>query len=269
MGLFKSLYTELHSSSYPGRKTRILRLAAKAEAAVRNQIEMSFATEAEFRDYLMRADERRWSKCTACPLKDNRTNVVFGQGVMEPLLMVVGEAPGEHEDMTGLPFQGQSGALLRKACASLEIDLPRDAWITNTVCCRPPKNRNPETRERAACEPRLRGQVEILQPYVLLLLGKQALKWCQEVGRDPSLSDWRGLIPRENWPSLGRGAVNLKAVFSTYHPSYILRCRNASKGQAKQAVQRFGKDLRDVKRVLDVLNRKVERTFLEESRWHG
>src|SRR5437588_3892325 len=102
-------------------------------------------------------------ECTRCPLADTRTTVVFGNGDADADLMFVGEAPGANEDRMGLPFVGQAGKLLDKLLD--EIGLARqDVFITNTLNCRPPANRDPHPNEIQACSDYLRRQVALIEP---------------------------------------------------------------------------------------------------------
>ena len=113
--------------------------------------------------------------CTRCRLAQTRTQVVFGTGNPRADLMLVGEAPGFHEDKQGLPFVGQAGKLLDRLLA--DIGLSReDVYIANTLKCRPPGNRDPMPDEIEACEPFLFRQVELIAPKVIATLGNFATK---------------------------------------------------------------------------------------------
>lgn len=113
--------------------------------------------------------------CTACPLADGRTNVVFGAGSPEAQVLIVGEAPGRQEDETGIPFVGRSGQLLIKLLA--EIELAReDVYIANVVKCRPPGNRDPRPDEIDACKGYLKRQIEIIDPTAVITLGNFSTK---------------------------------------------------------------------------------------------
>ncbi len=135
---------------------------------------------------------------------------MFGAGNANADLMFIGEAPGAHEDRQGLPFVGQAGRLLDKLL--LEIDLERqDVFIANTLKCRPPRNRNPEPDEMARCEPFLKRQVALVQPRLILLMGRFAVK--QLLKSDDAIGKLRGRVHRyEGIP-----------VIVTYHPAYLLR----------------------------------------------
>jgi DNA polymerase len=113
--------------------------------------------------------------CTACPLHETRTNVVFGSGAPDADVMIVGEGPGQQEDEQGLPFVGRSGQLLDSLLA--EIGLERsDVYIANVVKCRPPGNRDPREDEIDACKGYLRRQIQLIDPAVVVTLGNFSTK---------------------------------------------------------------------------------------------
>lgn len=112
--------------------------------------------------------------CSRCVLSSTRKNVVFGQGVAKPLVLVVGEGPGAEEDSQGLPFVGASGQLLDKMLFSIGLDRQKNCYIANIVKCRPPNNREPAPDERAACMPYLRQQIRLLSPKAILCAGRTA-----------------------------------------------------------------------------------------------
>jgi len=149
--------------------------------------------------------------CRACGLCDSRRNTVFGVGPQRADWMVIGEAPGENEDLQGEPFVGPAGKLLDNMLRAAGLDRRRNVYIANVLKCRPPGNRNPEPQEVAQCEPFLRRQVALVQPRVILAMGRfavQTLLQLQEpVGR------LRGRVHRY------QGVP----VVVTYHPAYLLR----------------------------------------------
>lgn len=151
------------------------------------------------------------SGCTRCPLAASRTQVVFGDGRPEAVLLVVGEAPGRDEDAQGRPFVGRSGQLLERLLAE-EAGLTRaDCYITNTVKCRPPGNRDPEAAEVGACRPYLDTQLDLLAARVVLTLGNFATRAL--LGTTEGITRLRG----RTYP--WREAV----LVPTYHPSAALR----------------------------------------------
>jgi len=253
MGLFKGYATAIQM----GHGSKSLRAeAARAEAGLEEHM-MSLVTDLEWREWNMDKVVRGWGDCTACPLSRNRGRVVLGQGSLDPLLLVIGEAPGEQEDRRTRAFSGPSGALLRKVCYAMDLDLEDDAFLTNTVACFP-GDVVVAKDERAQCRHRLEAQCSTLQPYVVLLLGRTAMKLLVNIHRSDTLGEHRGLIPKENWPWLGkRGTWHLKAVFLTYHPSYILH--QQTKQKKRIALNRFTADIRKVTLVVDKLKKRVSR----------
>src|SRR5438105_805632 len=114
------------------------------------------------------------ANCRACKLCEGRRNTVFGVGDTQPDWLIVGEAPGENEDLQGEPFVGQAGKLLDNMLKSIGLDRRNKVYIANLLKCRPPGNRNPEPDEVAQCEPFLRRQVELLRPRIILAMGRFA-----------------------------------------------------------------------------------------------
>ena len=120
--------------------------------------------------------------CRACPLCEARKNTVFGMGApaVEPRAapqvdwLVVGEAPDDDEDRSGKPFAGQAGQLLDNMFKAMGVNRQQNVFLLSVVKCRPPGNRNPEAQEIAQCEPFLRRQIELLQPKIILALGRHA-----------------------------------------------------------------------------------------------
>ena len=160
--------------------------------------------------------------CTACKLCRGRTQPVFGVGHERAHWMVVGEAPGEQEDLRGEPFVGKSGQLLDNMLRSIGlgralpeggalVDPARQVYIANTVKCRPPGNRNPEPEELAQCEPFLVRQVELVRPRIILAMGRFAVQ--SLLATDDPIGRLRGRVHR--W----RGVP----LVVTYHPAYLLR----------------------------------------------
>jgi uracil-DNA glycosylase family 4 len=112
--------------------------------------------------------------CRECPLHASRVKFVFGSGNPHAKLMIVGEAPGRDEDLSGLPFVGAAGELLTKMLAAINLDRKKHVFIANVLKCRPPENRSPESSEILACGRILSGQIDIIKPKVILLLGRTA-----------------------------------------------------------------------------------------------
>ena len=115
-------------------------------------------------------------KCYNCPLGKTRTNIVFSDGLPNPKLMLIGEAPGFYEDKSGEPFVGKAGQLLDKILESVGFSRNKDVYICNTLKCRPPENRDPLPEEKEACREYLDAQIEILKPRIILLCGRVAVQ---------------------------------------------------------------------------------------------
>src|SRR5947207_6066735 len=154
--------------------------------------------------------------CTKCRLAGTRTQVVYGVGNPNADLMFIGEAPGRDEDLQGKPFVGRAGALLTDIIKAMKLTRD-DVYIANVIKCRPPENRNPEPDELDACRPHIRRQVEIIQPRVIVTLGRFALQSLTE--KAFAISDVRG-----KW--LDYNGIKL---MPTYHPAYLLRTPSAKK----------------------------------------
>lgn len=148
--------------------------------------------------------------CTRCKLCKGRTNIVFGVGNPKAKLMFVGEGPGRDEDLQAEPFVGEAGKLLNRMILAMGLKRS-DVYIANIVKCRPPKNRDPEPDEVAACEPFLRQQIAAIRPDYLVALGRYA---AQTVLRDKTaISRMRG-----KW----REYEGIP-LMPTFHPAYLLR----------------------------------------------
>ena len=154
--------------------------------------------------------------CEKCKLSKSRTQVVYGIGNPNADLMFIGEAPGRDEDLQGEPFVGRAGQLLTDIIKAMKLTRD-DVYIANVIKCRPPENRNPEPDELEACHPYLQRQVEIIQPKVIVTLGRFALQ--SLTGKAYGISSARG-----QW--LGYNGVK---VMPTYHPAYLLRTPSAKK----------------------------------------
>lgn len=158
------------------------------------------------------------AECTACPLHKTRTRPVFGVGNRRADWMLIGEAPGEQEDLKGEPFVGPAGQLLNEMLRALRLN--REAvYITNILKSRPPGNRDPRPEEVAACEPFLRRQIALVQPQIILAIGRIAAQ--NLLKTDAPLSRLRGKVHR----------YELIPLVVVYHPAYLLR-NPAAKRQA-------------------------------------
>ena len=152
--------------------------------------------------------------CTRCPLRQGRTNAVPGEGDPDTEVVFVGEGPGEQEDRQGRPFVGASGGLLGELIGSLGWRRD-DVFITNVVKCRPPGNRDPQPDEMAACAPFLRRQLDVLDPAVVVTVGKHSLDTFrpgERIGRTHGTAVPAG-------PASG---ARRALVFAMYHPAFAL-----------------------------------------------
>jgi DNA polymerase len=150
------------------------------------------------------------SVCTRCPLHKTRTQTVFGVGNPAARWMIIGEAPGEQEDLQGEPFVGRAGLLLNEMIKA--VGFSRDeVYIANVLKCRPPRNRDPSAEEAAACESYLKAQLALVKPGIILAVGRIAaqnlLKTTTPIGK------LRGVV---------HAYQNIPLVV-TYHPAYLLR----------------------------------------------
>ena len=164
----------------------------------------------------LEALKQNYSNCQKCELAKNRIKFVYGEGDPESRLVIIGEAPGADENRSGLPFVGRAGQLLSKMLQSIGLSREQ-VFITNVVKCRPPNNRDPHTVEIEICRPYLNEQLEIIQPDMILLLGRIAAV---------SLLDMKLSLAKF------RGKTYLYKeipTYVTYHPSALLRNPNYKK----------------------------------------
>lgn len=148
--------------------------------------------------------------CCACKLRAGCTQTVFGVGDEKADWLFVGEGPGADEDAQGEPFVGQAGKLLDNMLAAIKLKRGNKVYIGNIVKCRPPGNRAPEVDEVAACLPYLQRQIELIQPRVIVALGKTAATAL--LGKDAALASLRGKLH----------AYRGIPLIVTYHPAYLL-----------------------------------------------
>tara|TARA_B100000131_G_scaffold234182_1_gene226097 strand:+ start:2169 stop:2861 length:693 start_codon:yes stop_codon:yes gene_type:complete len=175
-------------------------------------------------------------RCGLCsPTGRERTNVVFGEGDPNASLLIVGEAPGEVEDFEGSPFMGASGEIFQSLLSSFSN---RDeVFVTNVVACRPTedsqpdRNRKPDKSEIAACRERLHKIIEIVDPYVILLLGNTAMKALTKESRSITSIANDPSIPRLEVITDGQCMPVKRAAYATFHPSYLLRHPSTMEGK--------------------------------------
>ncbi len=149
--------------------------------------------------------------CTACGLHKGRTQTVFGVGDEKADWLLVGEAPGAEEDRLGEPFVGQAGRLLDNMLAAIDLNRGENVYICNVLKCRPPGNRNPEPDEVAKCTPFLLRQIELIQPKLIVAMGRFAAQTL--LNTDASIASLRGRVHR----------YAERPLIVTYHPAYLLR----------------------------------------------
>jgi DNA polymerase len=195
------------------------------------------------REHLLKKAASVAAACRKCQIGYERRNNVYGEGDPCARLMVIGEGPGENEDMQGRPFVGRAGELLEKMLAA--IDLPRkDVYICNTVKCRPTmheggklRNRAPVPAEMENCRPYLDEQIEIVSPQIILALGAPAAK--SFLGNTFAITKGRG-----RWYEGPRGIP----LMVSFHPAYVLRQGGTALTETKRLVW---SDLKKVRARLD------------------
>jgi len=158
---------------------------------------------------------QRIAGCRDCALCSERKQAVVGVGDENADWLFVGEGPGAEEDARGEPFVGPAGKLLDAMLAAIDLTRGEDVYIANAVKCRPPSNRTPEAAEMAACAPYLKRQIALLQPRLIVLLGRAAVHAL--LGEEGSLASLRGK------PLAYRDGEREIPVVVTYHPAYLLR----------------------------------------------
>lgn len=155
--------------------------------------------------------KRACAACQRCGLCQTRHNVVFGVGIEDADILLIGEGPGEQEDLTGIPFVGPAGKLLDDMLSIIDLSRQENCYIANIVKCRPPHNRDPLETEQDACIGYLRCQVVLVKPKIIVCLGRIAAKRLI----DP---DYR--ITRQHGTWVEKNGVWMTAI---YHPSALLR----------------------------------------------
>ena len=171
------------------------------------------------------------SQCQLCELHATRTQTVLGTGNQHADLLIIGEAPGAEEDSLGEPFVGQAGKLLDAMLHAIQLDR-QQVYITNVLKCRPPQNRDPHTSEIICCDSYLQRQIALIQPKVILAVGRVAAHHL--LLTQTALGSLRGR----------KYSYNGIPLLVTYHPAYLLRMP-AEKGKAWQ-------DLLQVKKILSI-----------------
>ena len=180
--------------------------------------------------------------CQNCELGETRHNIVFSDGNPNTAkAILIGEAPGENEDLTGTPFVGRAGKLLNEFLEKVGINREKDLYIINTVKCRPPKNRVPTNQEKEECSKYLYKQIEIINPKILIFCGATAL---QSFYKDKiQISKIRG-----QWLDITVNNKQYKAI-PIFHPSYLLRNHSMEEGKPRALM------LKDLKHILEALKK--------------
>ncbi len=174
------------------------------------------------------------NNCQSCELGRTRTNIVVGRGNINAPILLVGEGPGEQEDLQGLPFVGAAGQLLDTLLEALMFK-PDDYYIANVVKCRPPGNRAPTDSEAEKCLPFLRNQVALIRPKIIVCLGSTAARYV--ISRDVKITQVRGQwIERKGY-----------WIMPTFHPAALLR------DQSKKVLM-----FRDIKEVRNKVHKIID-----------
>ena len=224
---------ELFLDSLSAMQVRALLAGQAAPQRATSQARAAAAAQRAPSDHRLIVLQQEAAACTSCGLHATATQKVFARGNPNSPVVVVGEAPGEEEDRTGLPFVGRAGKLLDLMLAA--VGFPRDSvYICNTLKCRPPNNRNPLPAELAACNRFLQLQLEIVSPKVLLAVGKFAAQTLLET--EAPIGRLRGQIH----------SYGGRPVVVTYHPAYLLR--------SPYAVRTAWHDFQLLRQVLDEQN---------------
>ncbi len=156
--------------------------------------------------------QTRVAECRLCELHKSRTQTVFGVGNRNADWLIIGEAPGADEDRQGEPFVGRAGQLLNAMLQALGLSR-QDVYIANILKCRPPQNRDPKPDEVAHCTPYLQAQIQLIQPKVILALGRIAAQNLLQT--NTALGRLRGKVHHID--------ISTAPVIVTYHPAYLLR----------------------------------------------
>ncbi len=169
--------------------------------------------------------ERDCLLCEKCPLREDRTQVVFGVGNRNAKVLFIGEGPGEQEDLQGKPFVGRSGQYLDKLLASVGLTREKDLYIGNIVKCRPPHNRDPLPEEQDACIDWLRAQTALIKPKIIVCLGRIAAM--KIIRPDFKITKEHGVFYEKN------GVL----MMATLHPAALLRNPAAKPGALEDFVR--------------------------------
>ena len=216
-GLLKAfeVYEELGFKYIPVKQDRIADLLINKSVYVVSESQISIISEPEYylsldKDRALQQLKEEIGDCTRCKLHKERKNIVFGEGSSGARLMFIGEGPGRDEDIQARPFVGEAGKLLTKLIEKMGMKR-EDIYIANIVKCRPPFNRDPEEDEIATCKPFVERQAEIINPKVIMSLGRVSAQ--SLLGMKIPIGRMRG-----NFFSF-----NEIPLMPTFHPAYLLR----------------------------------------------
>ena len=181
--------------------------------------------------------------CTKCALCNGRTNVVFCDGNDKAKIMIIGEGPGENEDLQGLAFVGRAGQLMDKIFLSVHLNRKEHLYICNIVKCRPPGNRAPTDEESNACWEYLEAQIKYIDPKIIILAGAVAVKGILKI-KDPKITKIRG-----KWID-GEGSLfGGRRLMPIFHPSYLLRHEWNKAPDSPKAL--MWKDAQEIRKAFD------------------
>ena len=175
---------------------------------------------------------RACAGCQSCPLGETRTKLVFGDGNPDSEIMLIGEGPGEQEDLQGLPFVGPAGKLLDSMLQMIDLDRSK-VYIANMVKCRPPRNRDPLPTEQQACRSWLDRQIELVDPKIIVCLGRIA-------AGEMIKKDFRITREHGQWFTL-----NGRMYMATFHPSALLR-DPSKRPEAFMDLRALRKEIREI-----------------------
>ena len=201
---------------------------------------VSTKPEVENKKILLENLKNKISMTQNCELKNNADKLVFNDGDSDSAIMIVGEGPGQKEDIEGKPFVGDAGLLLNKMLKSINIDRDK-VYITNVVNYRPPNNRKPDPSEIERYSVFLKEHISIIDPKILILMGSTAME--SLLGSKIKISKERG-----NWKEI---IINQKTYLTmiTFHPAYLLRQEDQKKYSWK--------DLKEIRKKIDKLDLKI------------
>jgi DNA polymerase len=182
---------------------------------------------------------KKIEQCSACTLRANCARVVFGEGNPEAKIIFIGEAPGKKEDETGRPFVGSSGKILDTMLESIKINR-EDVYLTNICRCRPSENNDPEPEEIKACWPNLEKQIAIIDPKIIVTLGKYALNAFLP---EAKISEVHGKIQEIELTKIGK-----RKIFPSYHP--------AAARQNKKTRTLFQDDFQKIPKILNKIKKE-------------